>query len=218
MDVESIAALVAGMLQEALASRENAAVAVSASPSVLAVLGALASLGLPWERIRFLMVDEVAVSPSDPRSRYRRAYDAFFARIGFRPGRALRYWSEGEPPETVAGYYGTMASEIFEIPEGEIPRLDLALLELAPDGSVGSFVPGSPALESGTPFALPVTVDGEVRYTLGGDAIRRARRVVVLGASGPDASTVIPGLRPADGELVCLPIAETGPHGSASHP
>lgn len=217
MDVESIAVRIAGMLQEALASRENAAVAVSSSPAVLAVLGALASTGLPWQRIRFVMVDEIAGPPSDPRSRYRLLYDAFFSRIGFLPGRALRYWSEGDPPETVAGYYGTMASEIFEIPEGEIPRFDLALLELAPDGSVGSFVRGSPALEAGTPFAVPVTVDGELRYTLAGGTIRRARRVVVLGAEGTEGSPVVAKLRPDDGELVWLPTAETGPAGAASH-
>jgi 6-phosphogluconolactonase/glucosamine-6-phosphate isomerase/deaminase len=109
-----------------------------------------------------------------------------------------------------------MTSEFLDVPPGELPALDLVLLELAADGSVGAFVPGSPALAEGGGFACPVEVAGEIRYTLTGSAIRRARRVVVVGAGAAEASTVVAALRPPEGELVCLRARETGPTGTAS--
>lgn len=216
MDPEAISIVVAESIRGTLAVRDTASVAVSSGPILLAVLSSMATLGLPWERVRFLMTDEVAGAPTDPRSRYRQVYDAFFRRIGFHPGRVLRFWSEGAPPEEVAGYYGGMTAELLDLPQGELPVLDLVLLELAPDGSVGAFTPGSASLGPGGGFARPVEVGGELRYTLTADAIRRARRIVVVGAGAVEASEVVAALRPVDGELVVLHIGETGPPGAAS--
>lgn len=185
-------------------------VGISAGPLLSPVLRALSTEPLPWDRVRFVMTDEIAGSPADPRSRYRLAYEALFSRIGFRPGRVLRFWSEGAPPETVTAYFGQMVALALELPPGEAPRLDLVLLELSPDGSVGSFIPGSPALDSGGVLAHAVEIGGEVHFTIGGDAIRRAREVIVVGA-GPEArSPVLDALRPLEGEAVFLPVAETG--------
>ena len=218
MEVEEIALRIAETLREALATRHLVTAAVSSGPAVLGVLTALSTLDVAWPRVRFLMVDEIAAPPTDPRTTYRQVYDAFFSRIGFLPGRALRYWSEGTVPDEVASYYGVMAAELLDLPPGEIPRLDAVLLELAPDGAVGAFLPGSAALEPGGGFARSLDVGGEIRYTLTGDVVRRARRVFLLGRGGFDGSDVVPRLRPDDGELVCLRVGETGPGRTASQP
>lgn len=217
MDPESVALLVADTLRRLLAVQDSVSVAVSSGPLLLAVLSALATRALPWQRIRFLMADELAVPPSDPRSRYRALYDSFFSRIGVRPGNVLRYWSEGAPPEDVAAYYGQMTAEVLESPPGALPRLDVVLLEIDGEGTVGAFAPGSPALADGGAFARPVEKSGELHYTITGDPVRRAGRVFVLGTGRFEDSPVVAALRPTDGELLCVRVSETAPPGTASH-
>jgi 6-phosphogluconolactonase/glucosamine-6-phosphate isomerase/deaminase len=216
VDVDSIALWIADALRGVLAVEETASVAVSSGPLLLAVLPALAMLEIPWARVRFLMVDDLPVPPSDPRSRYRQVYEAFFSKLGLRPGHVLRYWSEGDPPEAVAGYYGQMVAEVLEVPPGDLPRLDLVLLELAPDGAVGAFAPDSTAAEPGGGFARTVEAAGQLRYTITGDTIRRAGKVAILGTGGLERSPVVEALRPASGELHRLSVSETRSPGAAS--
>lgn len=218
MDPESVALLIADTLRRLLAVQESVSVALSSGPLLAAVLSALAGRELPWRRIRFLVSDEFAVPPSDPRSRYRELYESFFSRIGLPPGNVLRYWSEGANPAEVAAYYGQMTAEVLELPPGALPRLDVVLLEVDGDGTVGSFTAGSPALEEGGGFARPVESAAGLRYTITGDQVRRAGRVFVLGAGKFEDSPVVAALRPPEGELVCVRISETAPPGPASHP
>src|SRR5215470_12334069 len=128
-------------LRPAAAARGSVGIAISGGRTPE---GVFRQLVLPtmqswpvWPALNVFWADERAVPPDDPDSNYRLAWDSFLARAPLDPARVHRM--RGEAPdldaeakryeEELAAWAGTTSPE-----SGTVPRLDLVLLGLGPDG------------------------------------------------------------------------------------
>lgn len=206
---EAAATFVAETVREAVASRGQAVIALCGGHDVPAALAELARREddepLPWPNVSILIADELAVAPTDPRSRYRAAHEALLSRV-VPPAHVVRFWSEGDPPEVVADWYMTSVRQTLGLDETAWPDIDVALCSIEPDGTVGSLSSATPDGDPGDAFAVVATVREERRYTVVPDLLRRARRLVGI-ATGPgsaDRLSVASALESRDGEAVWI--------------
>lgn len=180
---------------------------------------------VPWETTEVFWGDERCVPADHPDSNARMARKALLDRVPVPDERIhpIRAW---EPdPEVAADLYEREIRRVLA-PVGErIPRLDLVLLGLGPDGHTASLFPGTAALEeedrlvavvrASEPGLRPPRVE---RITLTPAAINAARTIVflvtggekagavaaVLAERGEDATWPARRIHPADGEVVWL--------------
>jgi 6-phosphogluconolactonase len=157
------------------------------------------------------------VPPDDERSNFGMARDALFDRL---PGKVpdVRRIPGELGPDAGAAEYETALRAAFG--EG-IPRFDLVLLGLGPDGHCASLFPGDPALEERERLAVGVPRAGLApwvpRVTLTLPVLNAARQVMFLvtgadkaaataRAFGGEPDPRIPAslVAPADGTLTVL--------------
>jgi 6-phosphogluconolactonase len=132
---------------------------------------------VPWERLRFFWGDERAVPPDDPASNYRQAHAALLSKVPVPEASIYRMRGEAEDLEAAAADYEREMRLA-------LPRLDLALLGLGPDGHTASLFPGYPALDETTRWVVataPAPTDPPVRrLTLTLPALNDAAQVLFL--------------------------------------
>jgi 6-phosphogluconolactonase len=102
--------------------------------------------GIPWDQIHFFWGDERAVPADHPDSNYRMAREALLAKVPAREENIHRVETE-RGAENAAAAYEDALREIFALPPGAWPRIDLVLLGLGDDGHTASLFPASDALK-----------------------------------------------------------------------
>lgn len=135
---EGLADQVAGWLEQALASRERASLAVSGGRTPVAFFKALARRALPWSRVDITLVDERWVGISDDASNERLVRTHLLSG----PPREARFVGlkvDAESPEQ-----GLAACE-ERLAELSWP-LDVAVLGMGNDGHTASLFPGTDGL------------------------------------------------------------------------
>ena len=213
---------------EALVARLAAAQAVHGSASVvltgggigIAVLEQVADLAaepvretVDWAQVDVWWGDERFVPAADDERNEGQARTALLSRVGVPEHRIHAIPpSDGdfaEPEDAAAWYAGELASAA---PEGQaVPRLDVLLLGMGPEGHVASIFPDSPALaDDRTVVAVrDCPKPPPTRISLGMAAINAAEEVWLLvggGAKAPAVARALSGAAPAE-----LPAA--GVHG-----
>jgi 6-phosphogluconolactonase len=171
-----------------------------------------------WSRATVWFSDERCVPPDDENSNFAMADQALLSRLT-RPPRVMRI--EGELGfEAAAGAYDALLREHL----GPLPRFDLILLGVGPDGHIASLFPGKPELEETARLAVAVPIAGMApqipRVTLTFPVLNAGRQVDVLVAGGDKAQAVARGfgdppdpeapathVRPEDGSL-CVYLDE----------
>jgi 6-phosphogluconolactonase len=158
----------------------------------------LAHTELEWGRISILFGDERCVAPDHPDSNFRMARIALLDRVF--PGTVYRMPAELGPDEGAGLYAHVVAS---------VAPLDVVTLGVGEDGHTASLFPGHPALHA-PGLAVGIRDSPKPppqRVTLTMNALRTARRVIILatGAGKADAvakarrgdvpSGMIPGAR-----------------------
>ena len=214
---------------EALVARLAAAQAVHGSASVvltgggvgIAVLEHVAALAaepvretIDWEHVDVWWGDERWVPADSDERNEKQAREALLGPVGVPEHRIHAIPpSDGEfaEPEDAAAWY---AGELVLAADGGhvVPRLDLLLLGMGPEGHVASIFPGSPAVSAdGTVVAVrDCPKPPPTRVSLGFPAINAAEEVWLLvsgDAKAPAVARALAGAAPAD-----LPAA--GVHGS----
>lgn len=158
----------------------------------------------PWLRTRVWMVDEFAMDPEDPSSRYSRLRDLVLEQSGI-PKEQLHRIDAGQPVEV---YEAELRQHLGWREKGH-DRLDFVLLTLGESGGVAGF-DGEPVGGEGR---LVQAVDGRVSLTT--EFINASRVVAVIangaerrdllarlgGAARRDASIPATHLSPLAGEL-----------------
>ena len=157
--------------------------------------------------------DERAVSPSDPQSNYRLAWQLWLQHVEI-PAAGIHRM----PADTVDLDRAAAAYDVdLRLTLGDPPALDLLLLGVGPDGHVCSLFPGHPALNEQTRYAVAV---GDApkppprRITLTLPAIRAARAIIVCAFGEEKAEAVRDGL---DNQDAASPLAlATRDHGDVA--
>ena len=181
--VELAASALAGAIEEAVASRGVARIALSGGSTPGPVYARLAKLELPWARTEWFWVDERAVGPDSPRSNFRGADEALgFALRGVPQEQVHRMQGEAEDLEASARAYEQALRASFG--EVELPRFDAVVLGVGDDGHTASLFPGLPTvhLQDRWVAAVPAQPERglEPRLTLTTPVLRASRLCLVL--------------------------------------
>jgi len=179
---------------------------------------------VPWSSIYFFWGDERCVPPDHPDSNYRMARETLLERAPIPAQNVHRIHAEEPDAGRAAGEYEETIAAAFRLAPDGLPRFDLILLGLGPEGHTASLFPGSPALHDGEHLVAAPWVEklGAHRITLTPRALNAAARVVFLVAGeekAPALREVLAGdaspdlypariVRPTDGELLWLLDAE----------
>jgi 6-phosphogluconolactonase len=101
---------------------------------------------VPWKKIFFFLGDERHVPPGDSDSNYRMAVETLFSKVPVPPQNIFRVHSEDPDASAAAVAYEQTLSAAFALQDRTLPRFDLILLGMGPDGHTASLFPGTAAL------------------------------------------------------------------------
>jgi len=188
---EACAHHVLARLEEALAGRPYATLAVSGDPTSRVMFEALAASRFDWNKVHFFWVDERAVPPTDPNSNYKLAEECLLMPARVPPRNIHRV--EGElMPDVAARRYASEIREFFGLEPGEMPHFDLVHRGIGADAHSGSLFPGEPLIEDREGIAAAVYVErlAQWRITLLPGVLLAARHTVLL-ALGADRAEAV---------------------------
>lgn len=118
----------------------------STPKSLYNLLATNARNALPWDRMFFFWGDERHVPPTHPESNYRMANEVMLSKVPVPAGNVFRMPTENPDAARVAEEYEKALRSFFQLSATEVPRFDLILLGLGPDGHTASLFPGTTAL------------------------------------------------------------------------
>jgi 6-phosphogluconolactonase len=175
--------------------------------------------GIPWSRVHFFWGDERHVPPDDPKSNFRMVRQALLSRVPVPLENVHRIEAERPDAADAADAYERELMRFFALTPGQVPRFDLVLLGMGPDGHTASLFPGSSALEVRDRLVVAAWVPKlhSDRITLTLPVFNNAAAVAFL-VSGADKAATLraaldpngPGglpcqrIRPVDGDLLWL--------------
>lgn len=210
---------------DALRDRGRCAVALSGGSTPKGVYQILATepfrSSAQWEQIDFFWGDERHVPADHPDSNYRMTAEALLSRVPVRPKKIHRIHGEIGDAALAAHEYETEMRSALAEPVA-IPRFDLMLLGLGPDGHTASLFPDTSALDERRRLCVEnwVATMSTYRITVTLPLINASRVVMfvvsgagkapivaqVLRAGATHASSPLPAnlVRPLDGELLWM--------------
>jgi 6-phosphogluconolactonase len=150
---------------------------------------------VPWSGIYFFWGDERCVPPDHQDSNYRMAKEALLSKVPVPEENIFRIPAELEDPrDAAAKYEKTLARFFLSRPTGtaplsNVPRFDLVMLGMGPDGHTASLFPGTSALRETDRIVTANYVDklNANRITLTATTINNARNVTFLVAGADKA-------------------------------
>ena len=173
-----------------------------------------------WRKTNFFWADERHVPPDHPDSNFRMANEALLSKLSIDSKRMFRIKGELENTEAAAEEYERALIGHFYLAEGQLPRFDLVLLGMGPDGHTASLFPGTKALHEQEHLVVSNWVGkfDTDRITMTARVFNCAANVVFL-VSGEDKApalkSVLEGpfepeqlpaqlIRPVDGRLLWI--------------
>jgi 6-phosphogluconolactonase len=173
-----------------------------------------------WSRAHIFWGDERCVPPTDAESNYRMAREALLFHVPVSSHQVYRMPGEAADPNAGAALYEMALRRAFALAPGQLPRFDLILLGMGPDGHTASLFPHTAALGVSNRLVVANRVDklNTTRLTLTYPAINAAALVVLLVAGADKADTLaavlqgprqpeeLPaqGIAPANGSVLWL--------------
>jgi 6-phosphogluconolactonase len=173
---------------------------------------------LPWSKMYFFWGDERHVPPDHPDSNYRMAYEALLSKVPVPKENVFRVPTENKDANAAALAYEETLKAFFKLRPGEVPRFDLILLGLGPDGHTASLFPESAALREDKRLVVANWVEKfkTYRITFTYPVLNNAGRVTFLVAGEDKAPALhevlenknsgLPAqqVRPKNGRLIWL--------------
>ncbi len=185
------------LAEESVRARGVFTVALSGGSTpkgLYALLASDAPLGarVPWDKVHFFFGDERHVPPDHPDNNYRMAYESLLSKVPAPPWNTHRHATELKDAEQAAAYSEQILRDFFRIRPGEIPRFDLILLGMGPDGHTASLFPGSDAVrERARLVAAPWVEKFKThRVTLTPPVFNNAAAVIFLVSGADKAETL----------------------------
>jgi 6-phosphogluconolactonase len=190
---EAAAAEFAAQVSAAVRTNGKFSVALSggSTPKTLYSLLATKS-GIPWDKIYFFWGDERHVPPDHPDSNYRMANEALLSKIKEPPQNVFRVHAEEKDAAAAALQYEQAIKDFFHLVPGQLPRFDLILLGIGPDGHTASLFPGTAALKENQRLVVANWVPkfNTYRITFTYPVLNAAAMVMFL-ASGAHKATIL---------------------------
>src|SRR5262245_371479 len=161
--------------------------------------------GIPWPKVHFFFGDERHVPPDHIESNFRMANEAMFRRLTTKELHVHRMLGELISASEVAELYEADLREFFELrgllTEG-LPRFDLILLGMGPDGHTASLFPNSSALLETTRWVVSNWVEKfkAERITMTFPVLNSAAEVILFVAGAEKAPVLAQALDRAPGE------------------
>jgi len=138
-------------IEEAVAARGRARLAVSGGSTPKATFGLLADPAqpwrarMPWDKLELFWVDERCVPPDHADSNYRMTREAMLDRVPLSAAQVHRMEGELEPDAAAARYESELRNA-FRLEGAETPRFDVVQLGMGPDGHTASLFPHTEAI------------------------------------------------------------------------
>jgi 6-phosphogluconolactonase len=150
------------------------------------------SSAITWQKVFFFWGDERHVPPDHPDSNYRMAYETLLSKVPVDPAKVFRMHSENPDANAAAIEYEQTLSTAFRLQRLELPRFDLILLGLGPDGHTASLFPGTAALRERSRLVVANRVEkfGTDRITFTLPVLNHAANVNFL-VAGKDKAAAL---------------------------
>jgi 6-phosphogluconolactonase len=212
--------------QEAIEQHNRFTVALSggSTPKVLYALLAEhtargASPPIDWSHIHLFFGDERHVPPDHPDSNFRMANEALISKVPIPAANVHRVHAENPDAAVAAADYDRDLVSSFHLKDSQLPRFDLILLGMGPDGHTASLFPGTAAVQElkkrvvanwvekfktwRITFTRPVLNNAEcvLLMVCGQDKSESLKEV--MGGGSPDTYPV-KYVAPSDGELIWM--------------
>ena len=199
---EAAAEVVVRTASEAVAQHGRFTIALSGGStpkSLFHLLAANARTSLPWDRMFFFWGDERHVPPTDPDSNYRMAHEAMLSKIPVAEANVFRVPAEMADASAAAAAYEQTLRKFFALSPGQLPRFDLILLGMGPDGHTASLFPGTDALQEKSRLVVANWVEkfktSRITFTL---PVLNAARCVAFLVSGTDKAEALRAVLESD--------------------
>ena len=212
-------------LEEAVAKRGLATIAISGGATPKAVFEMLADPAhpylarIPWSKLKLFWVDERCVPPTDKESNYGMTRAAMLDKVPLPAANVHRMEGELDPEEAASRYESTIRNA-FKLEGAETPTFDMVLLGLGPDGHTASLFPHTDGLNEMSRIVManhvpqkdvwrltltwPVITQGrEVAFLIEGEDKAAMVKTVFAGAYDPETYPA-QLIRPASGKLTLL--------------
>lgn len=182
------------VVRNAVQARDKFTVSLSGGSTPRGLYSRLAqgSRNLPWDKIYFFWGDERHVPPDDKDSNYRMVRESLLSQAPIPQEHVFRMHAEKSDAARVAEEYERTIQEFFDLKPGELPRFDLVLLGLGPDGHTASLFPESAALRERSRLVVANWVEkfGHYRLTFTAPVINNAAEVMFL-VSGAEKTAAL---------------------------
>lgn len=193
----------------AVKARGRFSVALSGGSTPKALYSLLASNysgRVPWNQTFFFWGDERHVGPDDPESNYRMVRESLLSKVPVPAENIFRVRAENPDAALAASEYEQTLRTFFQLSPSAIPRFDLVLLGMGPDGHTASLFPGTSALQEKTRLVASTWVEKfkTDRITLTLPVIDNARTVMFL-VSGADKAEMLKQVLEGTGSPELLP-------------
>lgn len=142
---------------------------------------------LSWKKIHFFWGDERHVPPDHPDSNYHMAREAMLERAAVPTENVHRIKSENTDAAQAADEYEQMLREFFTLKAEQLPRFDLILLGMGPDGHTASIFPGTDVINERHRLVAAPWIEkfNSYRITLTPPVLNNAASVIFI-VSGAD--------------------------------
>jgi 6-phosphogluconolactonase len=177
----------------AIDERERFALSLAGGSTPKVLYASLADADLDWSRVHFFFGDERCVPPDHAESNYRMAREALLSKVAVPPANVHRMRAELASVDEAAMSYQHELRAFFELADAsDVPRFDLVLLGMGPDGHTASLFPETSAVEERERLVTAVWVPkfGVHRITLTARAINAAACALFLVAGKDKADTL----------------------------
>ncbi len=145
-----------------------------------------------WNRTFLFFGDERHVPPDHPDSNYRMVKESLLAKLQMPAENIFRVKAENPDASAAALDYEKQMRQFFKPQPGEIPRFDLILLGMGPDGHTASLFPGSEGLNEQSHWVVANWVEKfkTHRITLTFPVLNSASEVMFIASGGDKAGMV----------------------------
>jgi 6-phosphogluconolactonase len=192
---EAAARSLVAIAQQAVSTKNNFTIALSGGSTPKRLYELLANSNrefrgqFPWEHTHFFWTDERHVGPDHPDSNYRMTNEAMLGHVAVPGSNVHRFLAELSDAEAVASNYEHQLADSFD---NSLPRFDLILLGLGPDGHTASLFPGTTAVSELKRWVVAPWVEKfkSFRLTMTLPVLNNAAEVMFL-VSGEDKASIL---------------------------